>query len=217
MTFTSEFVDEVVRNVMRELNLPQTSGSAAPASTGSRLALTDRVITEEVLLGRVAAGGSVSIPTGAVITPSGRDYIRRHQLCVSRGASGSSGEGQQGQLLVVGEAPGVTAAAKSAGWEIVSAGGTFDAANQVARRSCQQRTVCCSAQPAVIACLVNRNSSRRAAVLSSDMCLTDLLSSMNPDTVCLSPVGWSFAELMRVFRCLADEAVAVPGEWRELS
>ncbi|MCH2202297.1 MAG: hypothetical protein MK102_10025 [Fuerstiella sp.] len=216
MTFNSQLVDEVVRNVMRELSLPQTSSSESTPLTVGQTELAQHVITEHVLAGHVPDGGTISIPVGAVITPSGRDYIQRHRLHVSK-TSPASATSTVGVVIVVGELYSVSASAASAGWSVVPASCNFDAANQIAQREANGPVVCCSSKPSVIACLVNRNSRRRAAVVNSQTCLADLLSEMNPDTVCLSACGWSFAELSRVLKDLSSRGETVPAAWKELA
>lgn len=218
MIFSNELIDEVVRNVMRELQLLPTPAAASSTviSSTSSVELSQRVITEDVLAGQIAPGATVVVPTGAVLTPSGRDYIRRHRIVISSvpsvAVSGSFG----GLVLVVGGMKSMSSAAKSAGWAIDSAAGNFDAANLIAQKDTEQRTVCCSDQPSVIACLVNRNTQRRAAVVTSETCLSGLLNDMNPDTVCLSVKGWSFMELLRMLKKLSGNGGALPAGWKEL-
>ena len=219
MTFSNELIDEVVRNVMRELQLSPTTAAASSTvgSSTSSVELSQRVITEDVLAEQIAPGATVVVPTDAVLTPSGRDYIRRHRIVISSvpsvAVSGSFG----GLVLVVGDMNSMSSAAKSAGWAIDSVAGNFDAANLIAQKDAEQRTVCCSDQPSVIACLVNRNTQRRAAVVTSETCLSGLLNDMNPDTVCLSVKGWSFIELRRMLKKLSGNGGALPAGWKELA
>jgi len=219
MTFTSDFIDEIVRNVMQELRIPTPSSSSEDtSSSGSLTAVVEsRVITEDLLAGLNPADRRIRIPQGAVITPSGRDYIRRHGISVQSSiAHGSAATGSTGRVWIVGEAASVTSAARSAGWDLGNATGNFDAANQVAQAGMAVRNVCCSAQPSVIACLLNRNTNRRSAVVTETTCVTELCGEMNPDTVCLSPVGWSFTGLRRLLNQLAD-SVQRPVAWKELA
>jgi len=220
MTFSNELIDEVVRNVMRELKLSPTP-AAVPSTVihtaASSVELSQRVITEDVLAGQIASGGTVVVPKGAVLTPSGRDYIRRHRIVISSASPAEANELSGGLVLVVGDIKSMSAAAKSVGWLIDSASGNFNAANLVAQRAADQRTVCCSDQPSVIACLINRNTRRRAAVVTSQTCLSRLLNEMNPDTVCLSANSWSFTELQRMLRKLSGNESARPTDWKELA
>jgi len=219
MTFSNELIDEVVRNVMRELQLSPTTAAASStvSSSTSSVELSQTVITEDVLAGQIAPGTTVVVPTGAVLTPSGRDYIRQHRIVISSLPSAAVSSSFGGLVLVVGDMKSMSSAAKSAGWAVDSAAGNFDAANSVAQKDAGQRMVCCSDQPSVIACLVNRNTQRRAAVVTSETCLSGLLNDMNPDTVCLSVKGWSFMELLRMLKKLSGNAGALPAGWKELA
>jgi hypothetical protein len=219
MIFSNELIDEVVRNVMRELKLSPTPAttSSTVIHAASSVELSQRVITEDVLAGQIAPGATVVVPTGAVLTPSGRDYIRRHRIVISSVSSVTANGSSSGLVLVVGDMKSISSAAKSAGWAIDSAAGNFDAANLVAQKTADQRTVCCSDQPSVIACMVNRNTQRRAAVVNSETCLPGLLNDMNPDTVCLSVKGWSFMELLRMLKKLSGNGGALPAGWKELA
>jgi hypothetical protein len=219
MTFSNELIDEVVRNVMRELQLSPTTAAASSTvgSSTSSVELSQRVITEDVLAEQIAPGATVVVPTDAVLTPSGRDYIRRHSIVISSVPSVAVSGSLGGLVLVVGDMKSMSSAAKSAGWAIDSAAGNFDAANLVAQKDAEQRMVCCSDQPSVIACLVNRNTQRRAAVVTSETCLSGLLNDMNPDTVCLSVKGWSFIELLRMLKKLSGNGGALPAGWKELA
>lgn len=219
MTYTTEFIDEVVRNVMRELNGSSSDATPAPLAVAtSAVAIPGSVITEEILCEHQAAGGIVQLAAGAVITPSGRDYIRRHGITVTKGGADApaSTTSTSGQVIAVGRAPSLLTAASTAGWNVTPACGNFDAANQVAQSDASIRSVCCSGQPSVIACLLNRNTTRRVAVIDPSICLTELTQEMNPDTVCLSPTGWSFADLLKLLRHLNHHESGAPGNWKEL-
>ena len=216
MTFSSELIDEVVRLVIRELSLSTAAGNAALCPAGGVVELTNRVITEDVLAGLTASGDTVRIPAGAVITPSGKDHIRRHSLVVSSSASADSADSAGGVVVVVGDTNSISAPAASAGWTVAQAASDFEAASQVAQQCHNQPTVCCCAQPSIVSCLINRNSRRRAAVVTLQTCLADLLSAMNPDTVCLSAVGWSFVELRRLLHQLCRRDPVLPENWKEL-
>ena len=205
---------------MRELNDPSTSsgtarGDGANATPGSVM-LKESVITEDLLAKHGAAGRTVHISTAAVVTPSGRDYVRRHQVMLQVASDSSATAADTGHIFVVGDAHGISTAATSAGWAVSPASGNFDAANQVAQTSITKRSVCCSTQPSVIACLVNRNTQHRAAVLTAQTCVIELLREMNPTTICLCPVGWTFAELKRLLQRLGAQGTECPAAWREI-
>ena len=201
---------------MRELHIPASSSKAAVSSPSSTAVVDSRVITEELLEGLDSDSHSISIPAGAVITPSGRDYIRRHGMTVQSLRNGAATAGTRGHVWIVGKAASVTSAAQSAGWAVSQASGNFDAAKQVAQSGSDVRHVCCSSQPSIIACLLNRKTNRRSAVVTESTCISELCNEMNPDTVCLSPVGWSVTGLRRLLNRLSETAQR-PTAWRELA
>lgn len=51
------------------------------------LYISERVITGEILAARHGSETRVGVDTGAVLTPTAWDYIRRHRLTVERGAA----------------------------------------------------------------------------------------------------------------------------------
>lgn len=86
MKLTVEQVEEIVRSVLRELQpvpappvAPQSAGNAAVkqvvAVESDLISLSSLVVTEAVLSAVGAAGRTVALPRGAVLTPSGRDYL----------------------------------------------------------------------------------------------------------------------------------------------
>ncbi|MFM7834266.1 MAG: hypothetical protein ACKPJD_20905, partial [Planctomycetaceae bacterium] len=90
MKLTAEHVEEIVRSVLRELQPAPAAVPASPAvaaAASKSVVVTDGVITvnslvvsEAVLSAAGVAGGTVSLLRGAVLTPSGRDYLRRHAV-----------------------------------------------------------------------------------------------------------------------------------------
>jgi hypothetical protein len=217
MTFTSDFIDEIVRNVMQELRIPTSPSSNDSRSLRSTAAVVEsQVITENLLAELNPVDRYIRLQPGAVITPSGRDYIRRHAITVESSTAGETSTTEStGRVWIVGEAVSVASAARSVSWDVAQVTGDFDAANQVAQAGRDVRQVCCSRQPSVIACLLNRNTNRRSAVVTESTCIADLCGAMNPDTVCLSPVGWSFTGLRRLLSQLAT-TVQPPAAWKEL-
>ena len=217
MTVSSKLVEEIVQIVMRDLNAPQADEIPAPRSTTSVLRLPHRVITENVLAAKSTVGCKITVAAEAVITPSGKDYIRRHDIIVSSESTTPANNSPDGVVLVVGDTKGISAPAVSAGWTVLGATDNLDAASQAGQRHHDQLSVCCSAQPSVIACLINRNTQRRAAVIDSHTSLSELFQEMNPDIVCLSATGWSFAELLKMLKQFSQKCHDVPFNWKELA
>ena len=91
MALSADRVEEIVRQVLQELQAGRTARPAAaaapavaisqPTAAGVRvsavddgvLRISDRAVTEAVLESAGAAGRTISLVRGAVLTPSGRD------------------------------------------------------------------------------------------------------------------------------------------------
>ena len=85
--FTTAQIEAITASVLRELasrgvavganprsGTRQSSVSAvSPKSGDSGYVIADKVVTEDALVAAGAAGQTVSLPVGAIITPSGHD------------------------------------------------------------------------------------------------------------------------------------------------
>jgi hypothetical protein len=223
MTFSSGQIEQITQSVLRELRsrgvvvaADRRVSDAPQASANGQVVLQHRVITEDILAEAGVAGRSVTIPAGAVITPSGHDYIRRHQVTIASGVSGKS-HVTAGVLVCIGTASSVKAAAGSAKWTTVAAGCERDAAKKIQAEALAKPVVCCGGEPSAVACLLNRDAGLRVAVISRGTDIDRLMALMNPQAVCLDATGWSFAELVRLFRQLGMSGNTVPSGWKELA
>lgn len=245
MTLSSDIIEQIVQNVLREIHsreprpvtaapavssaVPATA-AAAPNSTASvsastaaaPLAIHSQVITEQILTAAQAADRVVTLPAAAVITPSGRDYIRRHRVrLASSVAAGQTSAAAtvsavRGILLNVGPPSSFSTAAAAAGWQAEQALTEAEAARLAAGLATQHRVACCGGEPAVVACLLNREVSLRAAVVTRQTRLSSLWNCMNPQIVCFDPAGWSFVDVLRLLRSWTA-VPAAPAGWQELN
>jgi hypothetical protein len=221
MTISTEFINQIVRNVMREMqSRVSTVDAAVPVvvnlvKEAEVLSLGPRVISENVLVEANAAGRTISLQAGAVITPSGRDYIRRHHVRVSSQVGGRSTPAVSGIFIAVGTHATLQSAASAAGWKTLTATSEFAAAALASDNLKNGIVACGGGEPSVVACLLNRNTSVRAAVVTRTTNLVTLTTAMNPQVLCLDSSGWSFGELLRLLRGLAA-AVVVPKDWKEI-
>lgn len=237
MIFNSAQIEAITQDVLRELKsrgvvvaaaAPSKSKSKSAGATGdvsakkrsqrtedSVVELNQKVLTEASLSAANVGGGTVRVPADAVVTPSGRDFIRRHGIRLTSATSVSSAAGVRASLVLAGDCSAASSAAASVGWDVVKAGCDPDAAYQT-RQLLPHPVVTCSRQPAVVACLLNRDPAVRAAVVDSAVSLTGLQSAMNPQVLCVSPQSWSFAGFRRLFDALKNASVAAPDSWKEL-
>jgi len=223
MTISSEYIDQIVHTVMREMQIRTTSNapdalkqSVAEKSPADRtISINHRVVSENVLMTASAAGRTILLQPGTVITPSGRDFIRRNgvRLASTPGATANAVTG--GTFIAVGDGT-TSSAATAAGWKTLIAP-SENAAAVLALESLATGIVASfGGEPSVVACLLNRNPAVRAAVVTRATDLSKLTTLMNPQVICLDSMGWSFAELLRLLRGLSLSSI-VPKHWRELT
>lgn len=222
MTISAEFIDQIVQNVMREMQSRVATVDAParmrsePTATLETLQIGSRVVSEDVLAKANAAGRAISLSSGAVITPSGRDYIRKNGIrLASDVVGGKSGKPVGGTFIVIGN-DATTSAASAAGWKLLTAKSEFDAAAMTAEKLTTGLVASFGGEPSVVACLLNRNPTVRAAVVTRTTNLATLTTVLNPQVVCLDSACWSFAELLRLLRGLSLSA-AIPKNWKELT
>ena len=231
MNFTPQQIETITRSVLRELAsrgvsvpVPATTLKSSPkasalvaATGGETVGVNEKVISEEILVTDNAAGKSINIPAGAIITPSGHDYIRRNGITVTSVLSTNTA-GQptaDGAIILIGASFTATAAANTAKWAIVAAGCERDAARKV-RKQISKPVVCCGGEPSVTACLLNRDSQLRVAVVNQNTDVGRLARLMNPQVICLDTAGWSSAQLLKVLKAMTL-GKAAPTSWKELT
>lgn len=220
MNISAEYIDQIVQNVMREMQtrVPMMDVSA-PVETrqtaaAETLQIGSRVVSENVLTSANAAGRAITLAAGAVITPSGRDYIRKNgvRLVSDVGLKNSASNG--GTFISIGDIT-TSSAAAAAGWKMLTAPTEFGAATLASEKLATGIVTSFGGEPSVVACLLNRNPAVRAAVVTRTTNLATLTSVMNPQVVCLDSTGWSFAELLRLLRGLSMSSV-IPKQWKEI-
>jgi len=226
MKLTAEHVEEIVRSVLRELQPAPAAVSAPPAvaaATSKSVVVADGVITvnslvvsEAVLSVAGVAGGTVSLLRGAVLTPSGRDYLRRHAVKVASQLSGTAAKVSSGLVIQSQRSAVVESAAGTAGWGIETVSGEDAAIGRVLQLQGIQPVVCVSADPAVVACLLNRRVDVRAAAVTGASDLQRLAERLRPTVLCLDGAGWSWTHLLRLLRMLSSAVRSAPVGWREL-
>lgn len=223
MTISAQFIDQIVQNVMREMQTRvPTVDAAAPMVMkpvevkANTLQIAGRVISENVLIAANAAGRAISLQSGAVITPSGREFIRKNNVRMTSLVDGKSVASAAGTFIAVGPNTGAQSAAAAAGWKTIAAATEFDAASVAEKNLGVGIVTCCGGEPSVVACLLNRNPAVRAAVITRATNLVTLISLMSPQVVCLDSSGWSFGDILRLLRSLTAPS-GTPGHWKEIA
>ena len=224
MTISAQFIDQIVQSVMREMQTrvpmidaaaPTVTKSSAETKTET-LQIRSRVVSENVLIIANAAGRAISLQPGAVMTPSGREFIRKNKVRMTSPVGGKISSPGVGTFIAVGASSTIHAAAAAAGWNTIAASTEFDAAGVAAENLGGGIVTCCGGEPAIVACLLNRSSAVRAAVIARTTNLVTLITVMSPQVVCLDSSGWSFGDILRLLRSLTAPS-STPGHWKEIA
>ena len=223
MTISAEFIDRIVYSVMREMQIPATSNAPVAlrdavvetSPTDRTISINNRVVSENVLKIANAAGRTVLLQPGTVITPSGRDFIRKNGVRLTSVAGGTGNVATGGTFIAVGDAA-TSSAATAAGWKTLTAPSENAAAVLALETLTTGIVASFGGEPSVVACLLNRNPAVRAAVVTRTTDFSKLTSVMNPQVICLDSMGWSFAELLRLLRGISMSSM-VPKRWQELT
>lgn len=223
MNFSSQQIEAITQRVLRELNSRGIAvanarslngkSQAAPNPDASGLPLNDKVITEDSLVAAAAAGRTISVAAGAIITPSGHDYIRRHGITITSTVARKTAS-TTGTIITVGDCSAATSAASTAGWTALTAGCERDAASK-ARKLIGSPVVCCGGVASITACLLNRSEQVRAAVVTLQTDVPGLTAAMQPNVLCLE-AAWAFSQLLKLLRG-HSAGKGTPADWKELS
>ncbi len=188
--------------------------SAERAETVTTLTIAAKVVSEDVLVAARATGKAITLQPGAIITPSGKDFIRKNGITVAGSALSKPAIASTGTFIVVGSNSVCQSAASAAGWKIAAVSGEHDAALAASQSLKGGITVTCGGEPSVVACLLNRNQDVRAAVITKATNLNTLTTVMSPHVVCLDSSGWSFGDILKLLRSLS--AANWPQGWKEI-
>jgi hypothetical protein len=73
-------IDQLVREVLSQL-----TGRNENSPTSTTAAISDRVISVEILARQPKATDRITIPTGAIVTPAAQDYLTENNIAVATG------------------------------------------------------------------------------------------------------------------------------------
>ena len=228
MTIDAAYIDQIVQNVMREMksrvtvpavaSAPMAASHTKPATATeapTALTIAAKVVSEDILIAARAAGRTIVLKAGAIITPSGKDYIRKNGVTVAGSALNKPATVSTGSFIVVGNNATCQSAASTAGWRTSSVSNEHDAALAASQSLKNGITVSCGGEPSVVACLLNRNPDVRAAVITKATNLITLTTVMSPQVICLDSSGWAFGDVLKLLRSLS--AANRPQGWKEIT
>jgi hypothetical protein len=215
-------IEQIVAQVMSQLMTSAPSAPAAVARTRSvqeqskpntAVRLDVKVVTEETLEASVNGHSIVEIGDRAIITPTGRDWLRRRNVELLRGKSSASiaTTGPQkaaGVAIVQSSSEAVEQVldhfASTAGWRLERA------ADRVAAVRLAGCSVTANASPVVVfssdaeavVCEANRDPKVRAAVVNDVAAVARVKKSMQGNLFAITPAGRSFFELRYLLHSL---------------
>ncbi len=124
-TASTEDIQRIVREVMAQLGAasksvtapaPDAPADAPPAARDGEVFVDSRVVTLESIAGRLQGARQLTVPPGALVTPSVRDELRRKGVALVRGSAATTvRKGPTGVLLVVGPVAGTGSGERGAG------------------------------------------------------------------------------------------------------
>jgi hypothetical protein len=222
-TLIDQIVVEVLSQLRQRINSARdsssTKGVSSPAPTLSLtpIELLDAVITEETLKQRADAGGSIRVLATAILTPSARDYINTHQIALHRhernehaGASSSLKPGTIIAAYLPEVARSLIAVLNKpswSSWAVEMESGVeqvVDRARSVICRGEFQQALVFVKQPHKVACLVNRNSNCRAAVVNSGAEVRRARTEFAANVICVNLQQPTFMGLREIVRTCAE-------------
>lgn len=222
-TLDQQHLEQIVVSVISRLMTPAASSSSAP--DGLTPFIEERVITQDLLIGRVNGSRTVRVGSRAILTPSARDFLRVRGIeCVRVANSGSAAttEAQPRWIALVSKATSTVTSALSSLGEGGSSvdqrlvGSPVEAAQHGIGLLCRGDAAGVAVftdEPEVVACVANRNANVRAAVVASVAQAATLQRSLGVNFAAINPVGLSLFELRNLLRVVTSGVPTAPANW----
>jgi len=212
-------IESIVAQVMSRL---MTAASTAPSAdtqirgvrNAASIRLDAAIVTEDTLEASVNGHSAVEVGERTIVTPTGRDWLRRRQVELLRGKSSVATvaavkAGGESLVIVQTSSEAVERVldhfTSTAGWRQERVG-SRDAAVRLAtdsvRRSDASQVVVFSAEPEAIACEANRIANVRAAVINDVAGVGRVRKSMQGNLFAVAPAERSFFELRYLLHSL---------------
>ena len=225
LVLDEKLVEKIVGEVMYRLRpdsqpvraaLPPARPSPLSPQPSATFAVTDRVVTAELLASRLNGQkwAKVAICPKAVITPSAFDYLRTHKIVWHRNTAEAAPNLNKPmtrwKALIVTATPNVLQAVEHAEsqafgkqWSHELLGGVDDAVavalNAINRGEVSGLAVFAD-HAELIACRANRSERVNAAVVSDVQLIPTLKQYMNLNLMVVRPSGRSFFELRNLLK-----------------
>ena len=226
MTIDSNTIDDIVTGVLRQLGMtpPTVRAQESKPNTAKQnsdgLELAETVITEDLLSEKAAGAGQIFLPHDAIITPSGRDWLRNKSVAWERSDRKPSGNKTAAwRLIVATPADAIDKLNDEVtrwGWQVDCVGEAEEAAVCGVTSLNEQTTgvVVLTSEPERVVCRANRHQHVRAASVTSVADITRVRQQLGANFVTLCPGERGFFELRNMMKTLAAGGPPlVPENW----
>ena len=217
-------VDAIVRQVMERLSNLNSStvseNNIQSASSESNesvqvLELSDKVITLELLRGRLSGKTRLVVRSDAVVTPAVVDELKERGVQLQAKAEPQNKSKNAGAFCLARLSSHYVPVdwLKEEGLGEVCCGDTYEEiGSRLGRDKAESRTVCFSAQPFAAVATLNKNENVRAAYARTEKEVVEIISTLNANVLVLDTVQ-PRKELLELIRGFVESRPAkVVGE-----
>lgn len=230
MTLDQQLVQEIVGRVLQRLSTPPAAVRDASVSVGEptsdvvgsdngsakALVIEDKVVTEDLLAARVNGHRQISVAKGSVITPSGRDFLRKSGVEWSWASTSSAQPNSKAKwkAIVLKSTDALDKLLEDlSGWKSESASCERGSVQQIAESNDVAGTCLFTASPERAACRSNRHSHLRAAAVTDVASVRRVQADVGANVFCVSAEGRSYFELRNMLRAISAVTPVEPKEW----
>ena len=217
MNFDAQAIDDIVAGVLSQLGMTsivdralQSSQPVQPGTASQQgLALTETVITEDLLAEKAVGAESLLILKGAVITPSGRDWLRKHDVTWKRvSETTTTAEKSLWRLIVATPSEAIDKLNDEVtrwGWTVDCVSGSEEAAvcGVTSLNEETEGVVILTSEPERVACRANRHSHVRAASVAQVTDVARVKQQLGVNLIAVCPGQRGFFELRNMMKTLA--------------
>jgi hypothetical protein len=227
MNIDAQVIDDIVAGVLSQLRMTTTVVRAKDdhpkidlVTKDATVKLDEIVITEDLLSEKAVGVESLSIKREAIITPSGRDWLRKHDVSWKRvNKTTDSNQKSAWRLIVATPSDAIEKLNEEVnrwGWIVDCVNGAEEAAvcGVTSLSEETQGVVILTSEPERVVCRANRHSHIRAASVSEVSDVTRVQQQLGANLVALSPGNRGFFELRNMMKTLsAGGPPKAPENW----
>lgn len=215
MNIDAQAIDEIVAGVLSQLGMTSTveratrMSTSSPATGNQQLEIPETVITEDLLAAKASGAGTLLITQGAVITPSGRDWLRKHDVTWKRvNETNKSDRKSLWRLIVATPSEAIDKLNDEVtrwGWTVdcVSASEEAAVCGVTSLNENTEGVVILTSEPERVACRANRHSHIRAASVAKVADIVRVKQQLGVNLIAVCPGDRGFFELRNIMKTLA--------------